>query len=213
MRRLMIWIGALVVVLAVAAGAFNLLALGARHTFSVRATYAGIRSLVVDSGNGDVHLRTAPAGSPVMLVSYVTEGFSSPHRHASEPRPGQLVLSYSCGTIVDCSVSYDVTVPAGVPVTASSGDGDVHATGLDSPRVSLHSGNGDVTASFSHPATSLTASSGDGDVTLIVPDTTYNLHASSGNGNVNDQSISVDDHAPRRIDASSGNGDVTVTTG
>ena len=213
MRRLMIWIGGLFVTLAIAAGAFNLIALAAQHRFSVRTTYAGIHSLTVDSGVGDVHLTAAPAGSPVVLVAHVTEGFGSPHRHVTEPRPGELVIGYSCGTIVDCSVSYDVSVPAGSPVTAKSGDGDVDATALDSPKVRLQSGNGDVNGSFSTPPTSLVASSGSGDVTLIVPNTTYALHATSGNGSVNDQSISVDDRAPRRIVASSGNGDVTVTTG
>jgi hypothetical protein len=212
-RRLMIWIGGLFVAAAIAAGAFNLIALAAQHTFSVRTTYAGIDSLRVDSGDGDVHLTAAPAGSPVVLVAHVTEGFGSPHRHATEPRPGELAIGYSCGTIVDCSVSYDVSVPAGASVTATSGDGDVGATALVSPHVKLESGNGDVNGSFSTPPTSLVASSGDGDVTLTVPNTTYALRATSGNGNVNDQSISIDDHAPRRIVASSGNGDVTVTPG
>jgi hypothetical protein len=213
MRRVMIWVGGLFVVLAVAAGAFNLIALGARHTFSVRSTYRGIDSLLVDSGDGDVHLSTVRAGSPLVLVAHVTAGFSSPHRRVIEPSPGELVIGYSCPTGVDCSVSYDVRVPAGIPVTATAGDGSVGATALASPRVRLQSGNGDVNASFSTPPTSLTANSGDGDVTLIVPDTTYDLRATSGNGSVSDQSISIDHHSSRRIVASSGNGDVTVTTG
>jgi hypothetical protein len=209
----MIWIGSLVVVLAIAAGAFSLIALGARHTFSVRNTYRGVHSVRVDSGDGDIHLSSAPAGSPLVLVAHVTAGFSPPHRHATEPHPGELLIGYSCPTDVDCSVSYDVSVPTGVSVTAAAGNGDVGATGLDSPRVRLKSGNGDVNASFTVAPTSLTANSGNGDVTLIVPDTTYDLHATSGNGNVNDQAITIEYRAPRRIVASSGNGDVTVATG
>lgn len=213
MRRLMIWIGGVFVALAVAAGAFNLIALGARHTFSVRTTYSVTRSVEVDSGSGDVHLSAAPAGSRLVVVSHVTEGFSSPGRHVTEPRPGQLLIGYSCPTSVDCSVSYDVRVPAGVSVTAKAGDGDVNGTALDSPHVTLQSGNGNIHATLSNAPASLTAGSGNGDVTLIVPNTTYNLHASTGNGTVNDQAISTDPRSSRRIDASSGNGDVTVTTG
>jgi Putative adhesin len=212
LRRVLILAGVLFVVLAVAAGAFNLLALGATHRFSVRSSYAGIRSLEVDSGSGDVHLTGAPAGSPVVVVAHVTESFGALHRRALEPGPGILRLAYSCPRAsVDCSVSYDVTVPAGVMVRANTGDGDVDATGLDSPQISLQSGNGGVNATLSQPAASLSASSGNGDLTLVVPDVSYAVHASSGNGTVSDGSLSIDPHSPRRIDASSGNGDVTIT--
>jgi hypothetical protein len=211
-RRLLIVVGALFVVAAVAAGAFNLLALASTHRFSLRSSYTGIRTLEVDGGSGDVHLTGAPAGSPVVVVAHVTESFGAPHRRALEPRPGALRLTYSClGGSVQCGVSYDVTVPAGVPVTANTGDGDVRATGLDSPQIRLASGNGDVVARLSRPAAHLTADSGNGNVTLVVPDVSYAVSASSGNGNVTDGSLRLDSGSPRRIDANSGNGNVTIT--
>jgi hypothetical protein len=211
-RRSLIVIGTLFVAAAVAAGAFNLLALASTHRFSLRSTYAGIRSLEVDGGSGDVHLSGAPAGSPVVVVAHVTESFGAPHRRALEPRPGALRLTYSCPSGgVQCGVSYGVTVPAGVPVTANTGDGNVGGTGLDSPQIRLESGNGDVDASLSRPAARLTASSGNGDVNLVVPDVSYAVNASSGNGDVTDRSLTVDSQAPRRIDANSGNGNVTIT--
>jgi hypothetical protein len=211
MRRTFTVIGAVVVLLLIAAGAFNALALGARHRFTVRSSYAGVRTLEVDSGSGDVHLTGAPAGSAVNVASHVTEGFTAPHRHVLEPRLGALRVTYGCGTSIDCSVSYDVTVPAGVTVTVNAGDGDITGARLDASRISLESGNGDVSATLTQPATALSANSGNGDVTLVVPATTYAVQASSGNGDVNDQSLSIDHHSPRRIDASSGNGDVTIT--
>jgi hypothetical protein len=212
LRRSLIVIGALFVAAVVAAGAFNLLALASTHRFSLRSSYTGIRSLEVDGGSGDVHLTGAPAGSPLVVVAHVTESFGAPHRRALEPRPGALRLTYSClGGSVQCGVSYDVTVPAGVAVTANTGDGNVRATGLDSPQISLESGNGDVNATLSRGADRLTATSGNGDVTLAVPNVSYAIHATSGNGNVTDQSLIVDSRSPRRIDASSGNGDVTIT--
>jgi hypothetical protein len=211
-RRFFAFVGGLVVALLVAAGAFNLLAVASVHRFSVRSSYSGVTSLAVSTGSGDVHLRGAPAGSPVVVVAHVTEAFTTPHRHALRPRPGALTLNYSCAVFVECSVSYDVSVPAGVTVKASSGDGDVDARGLSAAQISLSSGNGDVNATLTRPASTLSASSGDGNVTLVVPDTTYDLHASSGNGSVNDQTVRIDHASPRRINASSGNGDVTVTT-
>jgi hypothetical protein len=211
-RRSLIVIGTLFVAAAVAAGAFNLLALASTHRFSLRSTYTGIRSLEVDGGSGDVHLTGAPAGSAVVVVAHVTESFGAPHRRALHPRPGALRLSYSCPSGgVQCGVSYDVTVPAGVPVTAHTGDGNVGATGLDSPQIRLESGNGDVAASLSRPAARLTANSGNGDVSLVVPDVSYAVTASSGNGNVTDRSLTVDSQSPRRIDANSGNGNVAIT--
>jgi hypothetical protein len=211
MRRFLVFIGALVVVLLVAASAFNLLALGARHRFAVWSSYTDVRSLEVDGGSGYVHLTGVPAGSPTVVIAHVTEGFTAPHRHAFWSGLGALRVTYSCGSSTDCGVSYDVTVPAGVPVRVNTGNGGVHATGLDSSQISLESGNGDVSATLTDPATLLSATSGNGNVTLVVPDTTYAVQASSGNGNVNDQSLSIDNHSPRRIDASSGNGDVTIT--
>jgi hypothetical protein len=211
MRRFLAIIGAVAVALLVAAGAFNLLALASVHRFSVRSSYTGVTSLKVDSGDGDVHLTGAPAGSPVVVVAHVTESFTAPHRQVLKPHPGALVVTYDCTANVECSVSYDVSVPAGVTITVSSGDGNVNATGLQAAHISLDSGNGNVTATLARPASSLSASSGNGDVTLRVPDTTYDLHASSGNSNVSDQTVKVDHSSPRRIEASSGNGDVTVT--
>lgn len=212
LRRLLIVIGALFVVAAVAAGAFNLLALASTHKFSVRSSYTGIRTLEVDSGSGDVHLTGAPAGSSVVVVEHVTESFAAPHRRAEHRRPGALRLTYTCPSgSVDCSVSYDVTLPAGVLLTANAGDGDVDATRLDSSQISLESGNGDVNATLSRAADHLAVRSGNGDVTLVIPDVSYAVRASSGNGTVTDQSLTIDPHSPRRIDASSGNGDVTIT--
>ena len=210
-RRVLAFVAAVIVLLMILAGAFSLLAAGARHTFSVRFSYTGVRSIEVHSGDGDIHLTAVPAGSPVLVVSHVTEDFTAPHQQVLQPPPGALRISYSCGASVNCSVSYDITVPAGVPVTANASNGHVDATGLDSPQIRVESGNGDVNATLSQPADSLSASSDNGDVTLVVPDVSYAVHASSGNGNVDDQSLSIDPHAPRRIDASSGNGDVTIT--
>jgi hypothetical protein len=234
MRRLLIFIGALFVVASVGAGAFQLLALAATHKYSVRASYTGIRTLQVDTSEGDVHLTGAPAGSPVTVVENVSESFAAARRRAENPRPGALRLTYTCPSDasenIACRVSYDVTVPAGLQVTVNTDAGDVHATGLDSSQISLESGEGDVSATgldsseinlqtgegdisatLRRPAANLRASSGEGSVTLMVPDVSYAVSASTGEGTVSYPSLTIDPHSLRRIDASSREGDVTIS--
>lgn len=231
LRRGLTVAGGVIVVGIVAAGAFQLIALAVRHKFDVRTSYAGIHSLDVEAGSGDVHLSAAPAGSPLVVVAHATEGFAKPHLHAVQAVPGVLRISYVCKVDVDCGASYSVSVPAGVAVTAhagdgnldadqlstteplklTSGDGDVHAAGIGAPTVTLQSGDGDVNATLIRAPAQLTAHSGDGDVRLTVPDTTYAVRASSGDGTVSDQTVKIDPSSPRKIVATSDDGDVRIT--
>ena len=232
LRRALSVLGALLLALLIAYGAFELIDLASRHSFDVRASYAGVRSLEVDGDSGDVHLTGAPAGSEVAVVEHVTEGLSAPRREALRGADGALRLTTSCSIVVNnnCSVSYTIAVPPDVAVNAGSGEGDVDANGLSGTgplklssgngdvnaiaisagNVTLESGNGDVNATLDRAPTRLDASSGNGDVTLTVPDTTYAVHASSGNGTVSDATLRTDPSSPRTITASSGNGDVTI---
>ena len=233
-RILLALIGALIVIAIVLLGSWTLLDLAARHTFAVRSSFRGVTSLEVDSGSGDVHLSAAPEGSALVVVAHVTEDLTSPHREALRRPGGVLRLTDGCGSILNtqCSVSYDIAVPAGTRVDAGSGAGDVTANGLTTDAsVDLHSGAGDVTAvALSAPviklssgagdvagqltrvANSIDASSGAGDVTLTVPNASYAVSAGSGAGTVSDSSLRVDPASPFRISAHSGAGNVTIKT-
>lgn len=227
-------VGAVTVVALILVGAFELIDASARHTFDVRTSYAGVRGLQVYGGGGDVHvIGGQPPGSGVVVFAHVTEGLSTPRRQAVRRAGGVLHLSSSCATGLDtnCDVSYTVEVPSGVSVNAqsgsgnvdarnvtstaplklSSGNGDVHADGIQAPTIVLQSANGDVTGVVDKAAAQLTASSGNGDVSLTVPDVSYAVRASSGNGSVSDGNLRIDPSSPRRIDADSGNGDVTIS--
>ncbi|HLJ02572.1 MAG TPA: DUF4097 family beta strand repeat-containing protein [Solirubrobacteraceae bacterium] len=232
MRTFLHIVVAIVVVGLVLVGAFGILDVAARHSFAVRAAYADVRSLNIDSGSGNVTVTGDPGARAVTVTAHVTEGLFRPGREASL-RGGVLRVTASCrGFTPNCSVSYDVTVPAGIEVVASSGAGDVRALRLDSGAslvlssgagdisatdvragtIKLSSGAGNISAELGTPAQSLTASSGVGDINLEVPGTVaYSVDATSGVGHVSDSQISTQPNAPRRIHASSGTGDVSIT--
>ena len=225
-------LGALLIAALVAYGAFELIDLASRHSFDVSTGYAGVRSLEVNGGTGDVHIAGGAAGSEVIVIEHVTEGLTTPDRRAVRGAGGALRLSASCSVTVsnNCGVSYTIKVPPGVAVNAesgagdvdargvsttaplklTSGDGDVDAVGVNAGDVTLESGNGDVIATLDRAPKRLDASSGNGDVTLTVPNTTYAVRASAGNGTVSDSTLRTDPSSPRSITASSGNGDVTI---
>lgn len=225
-------LGALFLTFLIACGAYGLSDVAARHSYDVHTRYRAVRALEVDGGDGDVHLTTAPAGSPVAVVEHITEGLSSPHNQAVLGAGGVLHVSASCSFVFSnsCAASYVIAVPPGVAVDArsgggdvdahdltttgplelSSGDGDINALGIRAANVTLQSGNGDVTATLNAAPTRLEATSGNGDVNLAVPNTTYSVHPHAGNGSVSDSTLRIDPRSPRSITASSGNGDVTV---
>ena len=207
-------LGALLLTFMIACGAYGLSDVAARHSFDVRGAYAGVQTVEVDGGDGDVRLTGAPAGSGVAVVEHVTEGLTSPRSEAVRMTGGVLHLSADCSFVFSnsCGASYTIAVPSGVAVDAHSADGNVDAHGMSAGDVTLESGNGDVTATLNQAPARLKASSGNGDVTLTVPNTTYAVHASSGNGSVSDGTLRIDPTARRTITATSGNGDVTIKT-
>jgi len=219
----------------IGAGALTLLNLMARHTFTVRGSYVGVRSLSVDSDNGDVRLMSASRGAPLGMVERVTEDLETPRRTVALGRSGRFALGGHCNFLmsIECSVTYAIAVPAGVGVRVNSGAGDVEASGLtatapisldsgagnvnargiSAPSVHLDTGAGDITARLTTAPRDLEASSGAGNVTLTVPNVVYDLSASSGAGSVSDQGLRTDPRSPHRIKVSSGAGDVTIRVG
>jgi hypothetical protein len=213
-------------------GAYSLLDVGARHTFTVRLAYVGVRSLVVVDDTGNVALTGAPAGGAVVVSERVTQGLSTPRREAVRGSGGVLRLSASCRALLspECNVSYEIAVPSDIAVAASSGEGDVSARdlvstarvdlssgagdvsagGVSAPDVRLSSGAGDVQADLLGNLRRLEASSGAGDVSLTVPNAVYHVTATSGAGGVSDQGLRQDPASPRVIIATSGAGDVTI---
>jgi hypothetical protein len=223
-RRALLAAAGLLALALVALGTYNLLDLAARHTTTQRATYDGVRALVID-GASDVSLTSAPAGAPVQVLARVTEGLRSPSRSAERGGDGTLTLSDSCPAFLggQCGVSYEIRVPSGTLVRAEADAGDVVAENLVSTQpVELGSSAGDVTAiDVTAPSITLSSSAGDvearrlsagridagssaGDVLLSLRTPAERLSAESSAGDVD---IVVPD-AVYRLDATTSAGDV-----
>jgi len=232
MRLVFHIVGALVG-LALAAGAAKaILDVGARNSFDVEASYAGVTRLVVDQQGGAVQLRGVPAGRRLRVRAHVRQGFDEPARRAVRSG-GTLELRARCGAGVlspHCSVDYAIAVPAGTIVVVDTGTGPIEAHGLSGSTFTLNTGTGPVLASgmradtvsvstgtgpidlaLASPARTLQAQSGTGPILLRVPDTPYALDVSSASGGVSTSPrLRRDAGARHRISADSATGPVRI---
>ena len=226
-------VGALLTLVFIGIGALLLLDTAARHTSTTTTRYANVRTLIVQTGAGDVSLNSAPAGGVLVVKTSQTKSLFKPKVRSRMTGAGTLVLTASCPNQLGCGVRYVLSVPQDVAIKVSSGFGGIHAAdltstssiqlgttagsidanGLNAPDIRLSTGLGDLTAVVTEPARRLTARTVAGGLNLTVPDVTYALHASSGVGHVSDGSVRVDPSATHSIDARSSLGDLTITVG
>jgi hypothetical protein len=185
-------IGGLLSLVFIGIGALLLLDLAARHTSATTTRYADVRSLIVQSGAGDVSLTSAPAGGAVVVKTSKTESLFKPNVRSRLSDDRTLTLTASC--------------PSQLGTTA----GDIDAVRLDAPDITLSTGLGGLRAVLTKPARRLSASTVAGGLNLMVPDVTYALHASSGVGHVSDGTVRIDLAAPRTITARSSLGDILI---
>ena len=223
-RRALLAVAGLLALMTVAFTAVNLLDLASRHTTTERASYDGVRALVVEDAS-DVLLSSAPRGAPLQVIARVTEGLRKPERSAQREGDGTLRLSSSCPAFFggQCGVDYELRVPSGTVVHAESAGGDIVAEDLVSTRpIELDSSAGDVTATdVSAPLVRLSSSAGDvtarglsagqvdekssaGDVAVALATPADRLLAHSSAGDVD---VVVPD-AVYRVEATSSAGDV-----
>jgi len=226
-RLALLVVAALVALFMVAAGTISILNLAAHHTTTERASYDGVRALVIDDAS-DVRLTGAPAGAPLELVAHVTEGLRTPGRSVQRGASGTLRLSSSCPSFFggQCDVDYEIRVPSDTLVRAQAADGDITADDLVSTEpIELKSSAGDVTATnVSAPVVRLSSSAGDvdargvsadrveadssaGDVLVGLATSAERLVADSGAGDVD---VLVPD-AVYRVEATSSGGDVDAS--
>jgi putative adhesin len=181
-----------------------LVMLSVSDTSVVRTTHRGVTELVVTAHSEDITLVAAPADAPVRVTRHVTQGLHSPRRVESFAG-GRLTLGFDCTDwpLDRCGIRYEIAVPPGTSVVATSGDGDVVANGLTSRgaldlqsgsgdivatgvsarRLTLQSGSGDVTGD-GVSADSLSLESGSGDIVLEVTEPGSNLTVEAGSGDV-----------------------------
>lgn len=154
-----------------------------------------ITSIRVLPGSGDVVVRgTGPASEARIKRVVRYQGGEPTARY--EIKGSELVLDTDCGD--RCSVSYEVTVPAGVAVQGESGSGDVELSRVGT--VDLRLGSGDMRLAGATGTVGLETGSGD----IEVSEASAAVRLRTGSGDI----------AARRlggaVDAESGSGDVTV---
>jgi hypothetical protein len=233
LRLFLAAIGALLTLVLIGIGALLMLDAVARHTSTTTSRYANVRTLVVQTGAGDVTLTSAPAGSAVVVNTSRTDSLFKPKVHSRMAPAGTLLLTASCPNQLGCGVRFKLSVPQDVAIRVSSGFGDIHATGLTStssiqlgttaggidalrlnaPDISLSTGLGGLTADLAEPARRLSATTVAGGLDLTVPDVSYALHVHSGVGHVSDGNVPDDPASPRAIIARSSLGNIGITVG
>ncbi|MEU3461315.1 DUF4097 family beta strand repeat-containing protein [Streptomyces sp. NPDC006733] len=192
---------------------------GREHKAVDDAKVAGqVSAVEVGTGSGDVRIRPGTGGGVTIHRTVHYDG-------DTKPTPGQKVengrLTFTDGCD-DCSIDYELTVPAGVSVKVSTGSGDVDVQGVASANLKTGSGDldvagipgalttvagsGDLTATgLGGSDVSATASSGEIQLTFAKPPQKLAVKASSG-----DVVVHVPG-GPYATDVSTGSGDEHVT--
>ncbi|HXP54564.1 MAG TPA: hypothetical protein VN847_06400 [Streptosporangiaceae bacterium] len=145
-----------------------------------------ITRLTVQSQNGPVTVRagSGPGVQVTEQISYDRSGGAPQPRVQRLVSGGRLTLADPACAAGDCGVAYNVTVPASVFTTASSGGGQVSVTGVAGADVD--SGGGPVAVSqISGPVTVSTGGGG-----LQLDGLTGALHADTGGGPVSATGVS-----------------------
>jgi hypothetical protein len=90
--------------------------------------------------------------------------------------------------------------------------GDVDGSGLLSPNVTVTSGGGDVSLSFTRVPSYINVQSSGGDITIVLPRgaTEYAINESTGGGDYG-ATVSKNSLAANKITVASGGGDVSIT--
>jgi len=167
------------------------------RTVPVRGHQAG---LSVD--NPDVTLRAAAGSGDAIRVTGTLRGPFVPPVFGLRPTATGLVIRSHCVVpIGSCSGVLAVTVPAGLPVTASALSGDLDASGFRG-HVTLSDITGDLGAGRLSGTISL--DDGSGDITASSLDGGIRLNDGSGD-------ITVSGLAGDRVSLSDGSGDIDVT--
>lgn len=210
-------------------GTFSVVDVLAHERSTEITTHDGVNTVVIDSGDGTVQVRTDDV-SEVTARSRISEGLRA--TGVSRTLDGdRLVLRSTCPNIGGtwCSVDWDVVVPLGTDVVVRSDDdraavtGEFGAVDLRSEHDGVNfdgvartivavSEHGNVTVRLAEPPDSVRARSDHGNVSVAVPDIDegYRVDVSSNQGRT-DIGVRTDPSAARTIDASSDHGNVSVS--
>jgi hypothetical protein len=195
------WVGAL----AVTGAALGMLTacdlgdLGPQHTFQDDAAVSGpITAVRLDSGSGSITLNGKPGSTQASVHRELAYQGGRPTAPSSRVDGGVLVL-HGCGQ--HCSVTYTVSLPAGLPVTGQTSNGEITLSQV-----------GDVQVSSSNGGISLDGVNGTVDVhTSNGSITGHGLNGTRVQAQTSNGSIDLSPAKPQDVHATSNNGPITVT--
>jgi hypothetical protein len=180
----------------------------------------GATASVAVDGPDHTLIPSRAAGRQVRVRGTLTGSFAQPVVDLHTTATGIAVNSRCVVPTGDCSGALNVTVPAGLPVLASDGDGNLNASDLHG-QVTLSDGSGNLTVTGLSGTISM--SDGAGDIfatglsgrTIKIGDSSGNLNAAGVSGStvaLSDSAgdISVSDLAATDVTGRAGSGNITV---
>jgi hypothetical protein len=186
-----------------------------------------VTSLVVQSNGGQVQVTSARVDRVHVTETISYNQGTSPPVVTQSVSGGRLSLSDSACTHADCNVDFDVTVPADVTVTASTGGGPLAVRGVSGPlraetdggpliaqdlasaTATITTGGGSAMVTFATAPEKVSVSTDGGPAILAVPGGPYNLTANS-DGGPQSVRIATDPTALPSITITSGGGSLLV---
>lgn len=219
-RRWVLAVGVVLSVVAIAWGALQLVSLLGRTSEDRTATLPATGGrLVVSSSGGGIRV-VAGDVTDIRVVSHLEYGLSAP-RLRQDAGPDGVRLDASCPWYSNlCSVDYEITVPAGMAVSADSSGGSISVRGVTGV-VDTSSSGGSITVSDA--TGSVRAHSSGGSVTVNSSTGAVDMDSSGGSivgtglrgGQARAESSGgsvrlIFDVPPDLVEASSSGGDVEV---
>jgi hypothetical protein len=182
--------------------AFSAVALASQVSYRVHVS-APVTGPRVTLAVGDANAVVRPGAGRRILVSGKLSGSLARPVFHWHPTAGGLALNTRCPVPTGiCNQDFNVTAPAGLPLSASGSSGNLEATGFRG-QVTLTDGSGNLSVTGLAGAVSL--SSGSGDITASGL-TGARVRLSNGSGN-----IDVSGLAASSVTGSEGSGDITLT--
>lgn len=175
---------------------------------------ARITRITVRPGSGDVVVRATGPADQVRVKRTVRYQGDQPDTR-QEINGDELVLDTDCG--FRCSISYEVTAPAGVTVRGETGSGNVELARVGT--VDMRLGSGDITVTGA--TGDVRAETGSGDIEVTDVTGAVVLRASSGDvrarrlagqvdAEANSGNVTVELDRPASARAHASSGDVTL---
>ncbi|TDQ05315.1 DUF4097 family beta strand repeat-containing protein [Labedaea rhizosphaerae] len=168
------------------------------HQYEDDAPVAQQFTKVQVNGADDVRIRVGTSSSVHRKVHYAE---NDPGKNTWRVEGSTLVLE-NCNH-ADCSIDYDLVVPAGTTVTGETGSGDIDVDGV--AQLNFQTRSGDAVIRNVHGAVNIAASSGE----VTVSDISGAVNVSASSGDVNVANVT----GPVTAKASSGTVQATGVTG